>query len=692
MNGQRLTAQLLPCQQQMLRQGMRRLLILSGEACWCELQALQIIGYFSGDWWWVSDQPQPGFRTEAATAVRQLLGQECLHGVFDAREGLNVEALAAFSGLLCAGSWLIMLVPPWSQWATRPDVDSLRWSEQPTAIATPRFINRFCQGIEADNRVLLWRQHQPCQVNMLAPAVDWCLPSGEPTPGQQAILTQLLQAEQGIWVLTAARGRGKSTLAGMLVQQWPGSCWLCAPSRAAGQRLSEQSGQAARFWAPDALLAYCESGAPVDADWLLIDEAAAIPTPLLARLLVYFPRVLLTTTVQGYEGTGRGFLLKFCASLTQWHDLRLAAPVRWANHDPLETLLDDILLFREPPILPAGNSDPAPMTFLQFDATAWDEHPDRLSAFYSLLASAHYRTTPLDLRRLLDAPGMSFSIASQEEQLIAALWLVEEGELVPSLAHEIWAGRRRPRGNLVAQSLAAHGGFPAAAIMRSRRISRIAVVAACRRQGVARQLIAAQHEFAAAQGLDYLSVSFGFTEALGQFWRACGFQLVRVGGQREASSGCYAAMAILPLSAEGSQLCQQATEQLWRDRAQLPREVALSLPVIADVADIKLNQADWRELAGFAYAHRSLDSSRSALRRLLALSGLALPTLRANVELQQSLAATVAQFALGGKKALLQRWREETQQALQQLDAGLAAQWRDYAAPYAAGGVDKSRQ
>jgi tRNA(Met) cytidine acetyltransferase len=221
--------------------------------------------------------------------------------------------------------------------------------------------------------------------------------------------------------------------------------------------------------------------------------------------------------------------------------------------------------------------------------------------------------------------------------------------------------------------------------MRSRRISRIAVVANYRRQGVARQLIAAQREFAAAQGLDYLSVSFGFTEALGQFWQACGFQLVRVGSQREASSGCYAAMAILPLSAEGSRLCRQATEQLCRDRAQLPREVAAILPSSVDSDNTRLNEADWRELAGFAYAHRSLDSSRSALRRLLALSDLALPTLRASVELQQSLVVTVAQFALGGKKALLQCWREETQQALQQLDAGLATQWRDYAGVYADG-------
>ncbi len=54
----------------------------------------------------------------------------------------------------------------------------------------------------------------------------WQPPDGRPTEEQQAILTALLQAESGVWVLTAARGRGKSTLAGMLVAQSPLTCWI----------------------------------------------------------------------------------------------------------------------------------------------------------------------------------------------------------------------------------------------------------------------------------------------------------------------------------------------------------------------------------------------------------------------------------------------------------------------------------
>ena len=51
-----------------------------------------------------------------------------------------------------------------------------------------------------------------------------------------------------------------------------------------------------------------------------------------------------------------------------------------------------------------------------------------------------------------------------------------------------------------------------------------------------------------AAGYDYLSVSFGYTAELWRFWQRCGFTLVRLGTHREASSGCYTAMALYPLT------------------------------------------------------------------------------------------------------------------------------------------------
>lgn len=92
--------------------------------------------------------------------------------------------------------------------------------------------------------------------------------------------------------------------------------------------------------APDALLA-----STLEADWLVVDEAAAIPGPLLEKLAARFPRVLLTTTVQGYEGTGRGFLLKFCTRFSDLQRYSLSTPVRWAAGCPLERVVARALLF-----------------------------------------------------------------------------------------------------------------------------------------------------------------------------------------------------------------------------------------------------------------------------------------------------------------------------------------------------------
>ncbi|BBI53235.1 hypothetical protein HORIV_56560 [Vreelandella olivaria] len=70
----------------------------------------------------------------------------------------------------------------------------------------------------------------------------------------------------------------------------------------------------------------------------MVDEAAAIPAALLGQWLTAFPRIAFATTVHGYEGSGRGFALRFRATLDrltpQWKALTLNAPIRWRSGDP----------------------------------------------------------------------------------------------------------------------------------------------------------------------------------------------------------------------------------------------------------------------------------------------------------------------------------------------------------------------
>ena len=637
---------------QMKREGIRRLLVLSGEEGWCFDHALKLRDALPGDWLWIS--PQPDAENHCSpSALQTLLGREFRHAVFDARHGFDAAAFAALSGTLKAGSWLVLLLPVWEEWENQPDADSLRWSDCPDPIATPHFVQHLKRVLTADNDAILWRQNQPFSLAHFTPRTDWHPATGAPQPEQQQLLQQLLTMPPGVAAVTAARGRGKSALAGQLISRIAGSAIVTAPAKAATDVLAQFAGEKFRFIAPDALLASDEQ-----ADWLVVDEAAAIPAPLLHQLVSRFPRTLLTTTVQGYEGTGRGFLLKFCARFPHLHRFELQQPIRWAQGCPLEKMVSEALVFDDENFThtPQGN-----IVISAFEQTLWRSDPETPLKVYQLLSGAHYRTSPLDLRRMMDAPGQHFLQAAGENEIAGALWLVDEGGLSQQLSQAVWAGFRRPRGNLVAQSLAAHGNNPLAATLRGRRVSRIAVHPARQREGTGRQLIAGALQY--TQDLDYLSVSFGYTGELWRFWQRCGFVLVRMGNHREASSGCYTAMALLPMSDAGKQLAEREHYRLRRDAQALAQWNGETLPV-DPLNDAVLSDDDWLELAGFAFAHRPLLTSLGCLLRLLQTSELALPALRGRLQKNASDAQLCTTLKLSGRKLLLVRQREEAAQAL----------------------------
>ena len=637
---------------QMKREGIRRLLVLSGEERWCFDHALKLRDALPGDWLWIS--PQPDAENHCSpSALQTLLGREFRHAVFDARHGFDAAAFAALSGTLKAGSWLVLLLPVWEEWENQPDADSLRWSDCPDPIATPHFVQHLKRVLTADNEAILWRQNQPFSLAHFTPRTDWYPATGAPQPEQQQLLKQLMTMPPGVAAVTAARGRGKSALAGQLISRIAGRAIVTAPAKASTDVLAQFAGEKFRFIAPDALLASDEQ-----ADWLVVDEAAAIPAPLLHQLVSRFPRTLLTTTVQGYEGTGRGFLLKFCARFPHLHRFELQQPIRWAQGCPLEKMVSEALVFDDENFThtPQGN-----IVISAFEQTLWQSDPETPLKVYQLLSGAHYRTSPLDLRRMMDAPGQHFLQAAGENEIAGALWLVDEGGLSQQLSQAVWAGFRRPRGNLVAQSLAAHGNNPLAATLRGRRVSRIAVHPARQREGTGRQLIAGALQY--TQDLDYLSVSFGYTGELWRFWQRCGFVLVRMGNHREASSGCYTAMALLPMSDAGKQLAEREHYRLRRDAQALAQWNGETLPV-DPLNDAVLSDDDWLELAGFAFAHRPLLTSLGCLLRLLQTSELALPALRGRLQKNVSDAQLCTTLKLSGRKMLLVRQREEAAQAL----------------------------
>uniref|UniRef100_UPI002FDDBC20 GNAT family N-acetyltransferase n=1 Tax=Leclercia sp. TaxID=1898428 RepID=UPI002FDDBC20 len=205
---------------------------------------------------------------------------------------------------------------------------------------------------------------------------------------------------------------------------------------------------------------------------------------------------------------------------------------------------------------------------------------------------------------------------------------------------------------------------PLAATLTARRGPRVAVHPARQREGIGRALVASARQ---QVNIDYLSVSFGYTNELWRFWQRCGFVLVRMGSHREASSGCYTAMAVLPISAAGQALCQREHQRLCRDASVIERWNGEKIPVAA-TGEATLNDDDWLDLAGFAFAHRPLTAALASLTRLLQATDLPLAGLRGKVEQGLDDNALSRALGLSGRKALLSHLRAEAGQALAQLD------------------------
>src|SRR5690606_14350801 len=321
--------------------------------------------------------------------------------------------------------------------------------------------------------------------------------------------------------LVAERGRGKSSalglaLAAALAARPELRARVTAPSPDAAAelfRFAPADPERVRFAAVTELL---EPGAPHDdAALILVDEAAQLPVAALQALVARPPRATLAfaTTTHGYEGTGRGFVLRFLDWLEREprpsQRLTLREPIRWSSGDPLERFVFDLLALDaelaplvEPAALP-------PPRRLHPDELARDEA--LLRSLLGLLIHAHYRTSPADLERLLDAPNLAVHAVVESGQVLGATLVAREGGLARAECEALARGERRIRGHALADTLIVHAGRADAGELDMLRSVRIATHPALRRRGVARALVEHVH---AAYAPDLFGTVFGATPEL----------------------------------------------------------------------------------------------------------------------------------------------------------------------------------
>jgi len=154
---------------------------------------------------------------------------------------------------------------------------------------------------------------------------------------------------------------------------------------------------------------------PGMAELLIVDEAAAIPLPVVKKLLDGPHLTLLSSTIQGYEGTGRALALKLIAEMRKKRDkplreLTLSVPIRYSSGDGIEKWLSNLLCLdsTEAMSLTGKLSIPADcQLYLINRDTLFSYHnasEEYLRKLVSLFVSSHYKNTPNDLLLMSDAP------------------------------------------------------------------------------------------------------------------------------------------------------------------------------------------------------------------------------------------------------------------------------------------------
>ncbi|TVP83084.1 MAG: tRNA(Met) cytidine acetyltransferase [Thioalkalivibrio sp.] len=567
---------------------------------------------------WFGTRIPPGVDGVQPAQAAHWLGRELDALVFETGRDLPADALAIAAGLLRGGGVFLLLVgsPAPTPFAHRLQrflqEDIVEWPDADVALPAPRPIRR-------GGRLRL-------------------------NAGQARVFREVVELpardEGSSVVITAPRGRGKSTLLGALVGHWQTlgdfDLRVTAPNPAAIQPLlagwvSPSGPQRRRgrgisdvYVAPAQLLA--DRARP---DLLVVDEAAALPVHRLLALAQVAPRVVFATTTAGFEGSGRGFRLRFLEALRQrghrLREFRLERPVRWPANDPLEDWINRLFLLdaeAEPAV--SGRQPAGRMRWVSGDRLERDER--RLAAVVGLLSDAHYRTRPSDLQRWLDGPGWHVGLLEPVGggPLLGVVLARSEPGLDPVLARAVWRGERRPPGHFLPCVLAGHGSLDAAR-RPALRVARIAVHPQWQRRGLGTRMLRAVQHFARRQGFAMVGASFGARPDLLRFWNAAGFRTLRIGFQRETTSGLHAAVVLRGLDARARDELRLLRGQvavdwpIWRGGPLRALESGTASAVQQDLPAPQWHGAlaDAESILGFADAGRPFELALPALFRWL---------------------------------------------------------------------------
>ncbi len=606
----------------------RQCVVLQGDIDWCQSASRKLLVDFdNNNIIYLSDTIKDADSIPQKQAKTQL-GKEFDAIVFDGLTQLNPDSLGAIIGTVKAGGVLIL-------WLT---------NNNPTSLWFQRF-NRIVNDFNSKQNLLFIIQQDQVLPQLSLPTERLESDQTYLTDDQQQAVASILKVVHGHrrrpLVLSADRGRGKSASLGIaaaqLIKEGKQTILVTAPSLAIADIVFQHAchllpdaelsaglisvkGAEIRFVAPDMLIESEQT-----ADLVLVDEAAAIPTAMLEKLVQQYSRIVFSTTLHGYEGTGRGFAIRFQNILDQktpdWNNYRMESPIRWDENDMLEKFSFQSLLLDAAPVTDEliGDAQLDDCQFEKLDRLQLIDDEQSLREAFGLMVLAHYRTRPSDCQMMLDRDDISVYAMRYQGHIVASTWVVNEGGLDDELSTAIYNGQRRLKGHLLPQSLLAHAGVSDAGSLRYQRIIRIAVHPVLQQRGIGQALLNKITE--QANEYDVIGASFGVSSELLTFWTKSGFIPIRLGIHHDEVSGSHSIMMLQAVSPAGQKILIQAKhrfQQQWFDLLhnqfkQLNVELVIQLSQLFDVDKINLPTADEQEINAFSHAQRGYEFSQLAL-------------------------------------------------------------------------------
>ena len=510
--------------------------------------------------------------------IDKVLGSEYRAAVIALESLLRPNVVAAVTEVVRGGGFLAIVAPPLDKWNPGPH-------------AGTGYYKRYLLSSVTSSRAHLWVTDEgvisrSLDVGGRPPRRAWEFKSRKGVPRALMSLAATLDQAKALEAMAhflhgryrsvlvkGDRGRGKSYAVGLslaLAIYWHvvGRAVVVAPTpysvaslmrglidglealglRRVAKTVEDSEGNVVRVSGPWFRVSYEDPESVQPAPLTIIDEAAAVGVARVRRLSWRGGKTVASTTIHGYEGSGRVFERLLHQILPKpMIEVSLSEPIRYPSGDPLEEWVYTTFMLRaEPPSV--GESGVRGVTHVVLDKQVLASDRELLSSVYGVLVQAHYRNMPDDLLTLLESRHHVVHALRAGSGLVVA---------VADVVYELWDGD--PDSRIVLERLRLY--VPEAADTWSVRVSRIAVIPELQGRGLGSLLLRRVEEWASREGADMVTTMFSRHDVIG-FWLKNGYRPVYVSPRFNRVTGEKNVAMAKPLTPRGDKVVRKASSVL----------------------------------------------------------------------------------------------------------------------------------